>query len=63
VGLLSLQTVETQIQRILARPTDGSWLGIENSPVFDLILIPLLFMNLFDGPVDGSPVLRIRDVR
>jgi hypothetical protein len=55
--------VETQIQRILGRATDGSWLGIESSPVFDLIPIPLLFINLFDDSINGSPVLRIRDVR
>jgi hypothetical protein len=43
-------------------PTDGSWLSVKNSPVFDLILIPLLFINPFDDPIDGWPVLRIRDV-
>jgi hypothetical protein len=54
--------VETQRQCVLRRPTNGSWLGVENSPVFNLILIPLLFVDLFDDLINGSPVLGIRDV-
>lgn len=55
--------VEIQILRILGRLTDGSWLGIENSPVFNLVPIPLLFINLFNNPINGLPVLGIKDVR